>query len=410
MLGLVINLKYLLFKTSGSYDNNIGIPYILMSKASGRLLSEYDWIEFSLRVPGYPTRFPLLPLADQNREKIMSQLGIIMSSLSQIRFNKIGPVFEDSDSNYFIGECLSPPLLWQWRDTLEGIDRGAFNTESQYFSSLISAFISHAKELPLAPHSFFAPIPDPFEYPHWTSYRAAMERWRTFCSVDDKIEGSKNRLSYCIAGQFLHKMVPYLASPSEDFVLSHPDLHSGNIFVDENFNITCIIDWGSTTSCPMTELLVTPGFSSSVSPPTESLVAAFRTGFSQGGQKFESEQWEKAERMLRFSRLVRLISAQDYTLFKVLYELVYDKGLENENIPRLFHEQSMQEYGKELLAELREDELAEEEEVKGREDDKAVHTKESEGLAVARKLTLVSEMNPNFVADKTLWQWIENAL
>ena len=337
----------------------------------------------------------------------MSQLGTIMSCLLMIRFDKIGSVYKDGDGNYFIGECLSPSLLWQWRDTLQGIDRGPFYKESQYFNSLISAFISHAKELSLTPHSFFAPIPDPFEYPHWASYRAAIQRWRTFCSIND-VEGSKNRLSYCIAGQFLHKMIPHLTSTSEDFVLSHPDLHLGNIFVDENLNITCIIDWASASSSPVTELLVTPGFSGSVSPPTASLVAAFRTGFTQGGQKFEPEQWEKAERMWRFSRLVRMLSTQDYTLFKVLYELVYEKG--SENIPRLFYDQGMQEQGKELLAKLREDELLEEEEIEEQEDNEASHTEESEGLAVARKLTLVSEINPNFVADKRLWQWIENAL
>lgn len=30
--------------------------------------------------------------------------------------------------------------------------------------------------------------------------------------------------------------------------------------------------------------------------------------------------------------------------------------------------------------------------------------------AVARKLTLMSEMNPYFVADARLWRWIEGAL
>lgn len=29
-----------------------------------------------------------------------------------------------------------------------------------------------------------------------------------------------------------------------------------------------------------------------------------------------------------------------------------------------------------------------------------------ERLAVARKLMLISEMNPNFVADKRLWRWL----
>lgn len=387
-----------------------------MSKASGRPLSDYDWVELSLRIPGYPVHLPLRPLTDHNREKIISQLGTIMSCLSDIHFDKIGSLFEDSTTgNCSIGECLNPSLIWQWRDRLNGIDRGPFQSQSQYLSSLISAFTSHAKNLPLTPHSFFAPIPNPFEYPHWTNYTAAIDKWRIFCDVgEDKSEGIKNRLAYCIAGQFLDKMIPYLTSTSGKFVLFHPDLHLGNVFVDDNLNITSIIDWSPTSSGPMPELLATPGFSGSVSPPTESLILAFRAGFSHKIH-FESEEWEKAEMMWRFSRLVRLLSNQDYTLFKALYGLVHKAG--SEDIPQLFYDQSVQEHGRELMAELRQMELEEEDEEEDEEEETGDQTDgefgdtdESGSLDVARKLTLMSEMNPNFVADKRLWLWVESAL
>lgn len=379
-----------------------------MSKASGRLLSEYDWIQFSQRVSGYPVRRPLLPLTDHDREKIMNQLGAVMSQLSKIHFNEIGSLFEDREGNYSIGECLSPSLLWQMRDTLQNIDRGPFRKECQYFNSIISAFVAHSKELPLTPHSFFAPVPDPLEYSHWAQYRKATERWRTFCSMDDRVEGSSNRLSYCLAGKFLYEMVPSLASLDKRFVLFHPDLHLGNIFVDDDFNVTCIIDWASATTGPITELLVTPGFGGSVWPPTNSLNSAFRAGFSLGGQQIESALWDKGEMMWHFSRLVRLLSTQDYTLFKSLFQSVYQK--ESEDIPRLFQERSVQDQGKKLLAALCDDELMGDDEMEEQEDDDISHVEESVDHAIARKLALMSEMNPHFVADKRLWQWIESAL
>ncbi|KAF7552499.1 hypothetical protein G7046_g7388 [Stylonectria norvegica] len=393
------------YSFSRDYDNDIGVPYILMSKAAGRPLSEYDWVELS-SIPGYPNRRPLLPLTDQNREKIMRQLGAIMFSLSEIHFDNIGSLVEDYAGNYSIGECPSPSLLWQSRDELEGIDRGPFAQDSQYFHSLVSAFIAHSKELSLTPHSFFAPIPDPFDYPNWTSYCGAVERWQTFCSVDDKVEGSQNRLSFCIAGQFLHEMIPRMTSPDGNFVLSHPDLHTGNIFVDENFNITSIIDWASASSGPVTELLATPGLNGSLSPPKETLAAAFRTGFCQGGKVVEPKQWGKAEAMWHFTRLVRMLSIQDYTHFKLLYGLVYAKKADD--LPRLFRERSMQEHNKALLAELCQEEI--EEEGGPNEEEGDAYVDESDGPAVARKLTLMSEMNPNFVADKRLWLWIRKAL
>ncbi|KAH7127330.1 hypothetical protein EDB81DRAFT_907510 [Dactylonectria macrodidyma] len=401
-----VTLKYFgnTARPRSSGDNDIAVPYILMSKASGRPLLDCDRAEgsrtslvdiFMTVIIQQQQRQPPLPMTDRDREKAIFQLEYIMSSLSEIHLDKIELLFEakDDDSNYFIGECLSPSPIWQWRDTFEGIHRGPFHQESEYFSSQISAFVAHAKELPLTPHSFFTPLPDAFEYPSWASYCVAAHRRGTFCWVGDKMESSKNRLSYCIAGQPLQQMIPSLASHTTrggGFVLSHPDLHVGNLFVDENFNITSIIDWGSVSSGPLSELLASPGFSGPTTPPTISRVAAFRDGFCRGG-----------EMMWRFSRLVRLLSGHDYTLFKALYELVHKNP---EDIPRLFHDQSTQGYAPELLAKLREDDEEDE------EDDGGGHDEMPKELAIAGKLTLMSEMNPSFVADKTLWLWIENAL
>ncbi|KAL7759484.1 hypothetical protein ACKLNR_009574 [Fusarium oxysporum f. sp. zingiberi] len=354
------------FSFSGNADSDIGVPYILMSKASGRPLSEYDWIELS-RIEEYPTRRSLLPLTDQDREKVMKQLGAIMSRLSDCHFDKIGSLLEDSHGNTFVGECLSPSLLWQHRDELEGIDRGPFDQESQYLQSLVSAFKAHAEELPLSPHSFFAPIPDRFEYPNWTSYRQAVERWRAFCYIGDKVEGNKNRLSFCIAAQFLNEMVPSLTSTDENYVLCHPDLHLGNIFVDEDFNITSIIDWSSASSSPLAELLTTPGLNGSLSPPQKLLITAFRSGFCSGTQNPELEQWERADKMWYFL--------------------------------------SIQESGKAIFAKLCQESPDEEEE---EEHDRGGNNQlsKSADFAMARKLTLMSEMNHNFVADRRLWLWI----
>jgi hypothetical protein len=62
-------MKTLIEFHSGDCDNDIGVPYILMSKASSRSLSEYDWTELS-QIEGYPNRRSLLHIADQDREKL----------------------------------------------------------------------------------------------------------------------------------------------------------------------------------------------------------------------------------------------------------------------------------------------------------------------------------------------------
>lgn len=343
----------------------------------------------------------------------MNQLGLIMSRLSRVRFDKIGSLFEHDEGVFSVGECLSPVLTWQSRDTLETeIDRGPFSQADRYLRSLISALTSHAEELPLSPYLFLSPLPKPADYPTWDSYKAAVDRRGDFVGIGDNLEGSKNRLSYFIAGQMLEEMVPLLLSQSTAFTISHPDLHVGNVFVDEELNITCIIDWGSAIIGPVTELLATPGLAGPSNPPAPCLIASFQSGFSQGHQVVERDMWNKAEMMWYFSRLVRLLSGQDLLLFQKLYELVYKSKVDAfSNLidyGRLFHKRAMLPSNKQLLSKLREDDLSDAE-IKEREKDAFSRTT-SDRLAVARKLTLMSEMNPGFVGDRRLWQWLENAL
>uniref|UniRef100_A0A0D2XPG4 Aminoglycoside phosphotransferase domain-containing protein n=1 Tax=Fusarium oxysporum (strain Fo5176) TaxID=660025 RepID=A0A0D2XPG4_FUSOF len=176
-------------------------------------------------------------------------------------------------------------------------------------------------------------------------------------------------------------MVPSLTSTDENYVLCHPDLHLGNIFVDEDFNITSIIDCSSASSSPLAELLTTLGLNGSLSPPQKSLITAFRSGFCSGTQNSEPEQWERADKMWYFLRK------------------------ESDDIPQLFYERSIQESGKAIFAKLCQESPDEEEE---EEHDRGCNNQlsKSADFAMARKLTLMSEMNHNFVADRRLWLWI----
>ncbi|KFA48439.1 hypothetical protein S40293_00294 [Stachybotrys chartarum IBT 40293] len=370
------------YSFSGSSDNDIGVPYIVQSKAPGRSLGSYNWCKDPHEMLGAQHQ-PRLPLSDKDREKVMKQLGAIMSELSDHRFEEIGSLTIDETGIPSIGECLSPSFTWQERDSLE-LDRGPFSEEFDYLDSLVSAFTSHARELPLTPHVFIAPVPDKLDYKTMDSYRTAGRRWNDF-----------------------------------GFALSHPDLHLGNLYVDDDFNITCVIDWSSTTSGPITELLVPPSLGSSNVPASGFLTAAFRTGFEQQATKAASNiscsnLWKASEKMWYFSRLTGLLSKNDYEHFRRLYELAYETNAGEDGSAKgilwLFHERANQDENKRLLAELEEDDITMEElQEKERAWFIPSRTANSDAVAVARKLTLMSEMNPGFLADHRLWQWVEDA-
>lgn len=73
--------------------------------------------------------------------------------------------------------------------------------------------------------------------------------------LGSKIEGNKNRLDYILAGIALLEFVPLLAEKDNQFrctgfPLYHPDLNLENIFVDDQLNMSCIIDWGFASFIP----------------------------------------------------------------------------------------------------------------------------------------------------------------
>jgi hypothetical protein len=118
--------------------------------------------------------------------------------------------------------------------------------------------------------------------------------------------------------------------------------------------------------------------------------------------------------MWYFSRLVRLPSKNDYKHFKRLFELVYETSAEeagrSKGILWLFHERANWDENRKLLTELQEEDITVEElQEKERACFPLSRTVNSDAIAVARKLTLMSEMNPGFLADHRLWQWIEEA-
>lgn len=72
---------YVLTYANSSKDNNIGVPYISMSKAPG----------FALEKTWNATSEARLSL--KHKLKVLSQLGSITWQLSQLRFNQIGSLF-----------------------------------------------------------------------------------------------------------------------------------------------------------------------------------------------------------------------------------------------------------------------------------------------------------------------------
>ncbi|KAB8264394.1 hypothetical protein BDV32DRAFT_135311 [Aspergillus pseudonomiae] len=195
-------------------NSDIPVPhYILMSKATG----------FPLRRVWKSTRSGQTELSAKIKTKILFQLGTIAFKLSQLRLG-----------------CH----IFHERYSLEDVPRGPFSSETRFYDSLVDALIQHAEILPLSHHCFVAPVPCQGLYDSTKLYKTARNLWNDFVTVGCKIDSSDNRLDYIITGEHISKL------NYNSFPLCHSDLSVNNIYVDDDYNITCIIDWAFCSSVP----------------------------------------------------------------------------------------------------------------------------------------------------------------
>ncbi|KAM0417341.1 hypothetical protein ACHAPT_012657 [Fusarium lateritium] len=279
------------FHYSPTCDNDIGIPYILMSKAAGHPLATYHWRSHTHEVSGLNGSVTSVRvLTEEEKEKIMRQLGSFSCRLFELRFPTIGSLFE-GDEGYYIDECLSPGHVLQDRETIEPLPRSPFHNETDYYSSFATALHLHAEQLPMGHHVLRAPVPVPEEYPNFAKYYAATDRWNDFVTIGGMVDSSMNRLLYCLVSQLLRdSIISRMACPvsqlAPGFPLHHHDISLQNLFVDDDLNITCVIDWAFSSTVPPAQLLAPPGLPHPRDLVSDvSLVSAFCSGFETESKK-----------------------------------------------------------------------------------------------------------------------------
>ncbi|GFF89456.1 hypothetical protein IFM47457_09794 [Aspergillus lentulus] len=379
---------------SSTHDNDIGIPYILMSKAPGRPLSD-TW---KLAASNHPE------LAEHKKVKVLSQLGAITQKLLHVRLDRIGSLFEEGGA-FEVKECLARGHVLHQRYTLEDVPRGPFSSETQFYDSLVTAFTQHAEVLPLLHHCFTAPIPSRRDYESDAQHRKACDLWNAFVAVGEKCESSENRVDYVIAGDALRDMIETLDLRGPclgGFPLWHPDLSVNNIYVDEDYNITCIIDWGFSSSVPDAILLAPPGLPQFGDELSKDLIASFRDGFKSAllptvGRKADDYSSLRALQLLQqsmtswcLSRFLSFDSINDYGLFATLWDTAY--GPEKDLATWLIQQRSSPRY-KQLYSEAQQEDLPPQE----------IREMEQRHLrgnvmrsTIARKLTLSSQWKSEY--------------
>ncbi|KAH6985485.1 hypothetical protein EDB80DRAFT_822257 [Ilyonectria destructans] len=201
--------------------------------------------------------------------------------------------------------------------------------------------MSHVRELNMQTHHFRAPVPVERDYENMGVYRRATALWNDFVILGSKIDSSQNRLDYFAAGKALEDVIPSLTTISHPevigcfgagYAISHPDLSVNNIFVDEDYNITCIIDWALSSTVPIPQLLATPGMPHPRDEPSPSATASFRTGFRNHigtADGANSTLWSLRREDMAFHARVKMDSLDDFRHFSALYDLISNASVDS---------------------------------------------------------------------------------
>ena len=378
--------------------------------------------------PGWPlskvwrsTGSPQPDLETLNKAKVLSQLGGLTWKLSQLRFDKIGSLFEENGS-FEIKECLSRGHMLHERYSLE-IPRGPFASQARFYDSLVSAFSEHAEILPLSHHCFVAPVPSRDEYQSHTQYESAVNLWSDFVTIGRKTDSSDNRLDYIIAGDALRDIILKLpAINPETFPLCHADLSVNNIYVDDDYNITCIIDWAFASSIPETMMLETPGLPQYRDELSSELHIPFIDGFIAAVPQSVDERLihryreilERGQVSWRLSRLLNFDSIDDYRLLASIWYFAY--GLEKD-LGQYFLEMRRSPPYIRLYNEVQQEDQPL---PKIEKDENDYFRNKDLRNTIAKKLTLISEWKAQyavnnsprlrkdmFVTSPKLWKWIQ---
>ncbi|EAQ89494.1 predicted protein [Chaetomium globosum CBS 148.51] len=320
---------------------------------------------------------------------------------------------------------LSPGHVLEDRGTIEDIPRGPFHNEADYYSSLAIALRLHAEQLHMGHHVLRAPVPVPQEYPDFAKYYAATDRWNDLVALGGMVNPSTNRLQYCLASDlFRDSIIPRMVRPvnqsAPGFPLCHHDISVQNLFVDDDFNITCVIDWAFSSTVFPAQLFATPG----LPHPRDllldlSLVRAFRSGIEAenkriSGGTIESSYWKTSHMVSRFMRVVNLDALQDYGHLEALYALAGGPvtsgvdGDDTNNLSATLARRATSHDALSLVSELAADDEPQSE--INRREKQYFDAVGAQRLALARKVAFAAKMNPQFVADGRLWRWVYEAL
>ena len=201
-----------IFAYSSDCINELGSPFMLMSKLPGK--SAYEvWFEGPYS-PMYAFRTADVPSVSTEKKRVnfLRSLARTMTEIQKLSFDKIGmPEISQDGQTISVG----PSYTWREEDLDKATERRPFSTTRMY------AAVALAKNFKVNPHA------------EWNA-------------ANYRNDGIRDILDII----FSQPVFTQGSTSPETFTIHHNDLDFQNILVDDEGNVTGIIDWDKAFAAP----------------------------------------------------------------------------------------------------------------------------------------------------------------
>ncbi|KAJ4375470.1 hypothetical protein N0V86_007001 [Didymella sp. IMI 355093] len=209
---------------SATLDNQCGFPYMVMKELPGKNACEL-WYD-DLRVA-------LSPETEQKRENMLHSLAGHMTELNKLRFDQIGmPMFDPTAEDFETYDDIETERLpvdkyyvWPFCDTYRSVERGPFGSTQAF----VRNGIDESNEM------------EGYQIPK----QSASNDGRPMMSEDGIKARSTSKFF-----DILTSHPVFQSTASDTFALRHSDLDLQNILIDDDGNVTGILDWDGSLAMP----------------------------------------------------------------------------------------------------------------------------------------------------------------
>jgi hypothetical protein len=209
---------------SATLDNQCGFPYMVMKELPGKNACEL-WYDDRCVAPS--------PETEQKRENMLRSLAGHMTELNKLRFDQIGmpmfdPTAEDFESHDDIETERLPVgkyYVWSFCNTYRSVERGPFGCTQEF----VRNGIDESNEM------------EGFQIPK----HSASNKGRPVMSEDELKARSTSKFF-----DILTSHPVFQSTASDTFALRHSDLDLQNILIDDDGNVTGILDWDGSLAMP----------------------------------------------------------------------------------------------------------------------------------------------------------------